>query len=223
MRYNYIVFLCILNVLLNSCSNTKFILGTYNGKHSPGLFVFSEDSTFRYESRKGCYTESSGTWKKIGDGVYLNSIEQIDKIPIEYTKTKGNKENTIINVNVNVSDKPQRDYVCFPVVNGDVSSFYAMERGSYSIESEIPIDSIHFVITKQPFVLRGTGSYGCYEDVKTETIYPHLLLGENIDVTINIIDSLFGYKVFKNEELKIKGDNLIFKEGNKSYKLYLKK
>lgn len=221
MKNNYIVFIGVLNILFNSCSDTILINGTYSKKHSPYVLTFSKDSTFIYESRKGCYAESFGTWKTIGDVIYLNSLEQIDKMPVEYTKIKGNKKNTIINVKLNVPDKPQRDYICFPYVNGEFVFMYP-ERGSYSFESEVPIDSICFLIAKKPFVLRGTGNKGCYDDVWTESIYLYSLVGESIDITINIIDSLFGYKVFKNEKIEIKNGKIIFKAENKKHILSLK-
>ena len=221
MKYSYIIFICILNVLLNRCSYTTLINETYRDKHSHE-FIFSRDSTFKYIYHGIWYKESFGTWEKIGNAIYLNSIEQIDKIPIEYTKIKDNKENIIINIKVNVPDKPQRDYICFPYVNGELIFMYP-ERGSYSFESDISIDSIYFSIAKRPFVLRGTGSKMSYDDIKTETIYPNLSVGEKLTVTININDPLFGYRVFKNERLDLKNGKIIFKEGNKKYRLSLKK
>jgi len=225
IRFTYFLFTVIIFFLFVCCRNIQLINGTYSGKQDSHVFVFSTDSTFKYEHHAMWYSESFGIWRNIGNSIYLNSINQIDKLPIEYSKVANKTDSSsVININVNSQGKPQKDYVCLPIINGDIAHFfYAMERGSYSIESDVSIDSIYFNVTKQPFVLRGTGYKMGYDDVKTETIYPHLSLGENIDITIDIIDSLFGYKVFKNEELKIKGSNLIYKVGDKSYKLHLKK
>lgn len=224
IRFKYFTLIFFIPFLFFCCSNTRLIYGTYKAKNDSHVFIFSADSTFKYKHYAMWYGESSGTWKKMGNNIYLNSLGQIDKIPIEYVKTTNKKDsNIVVNVMVNSQDKPQKDYICLPIVNGDIASYlYAMVRGSYSIESESLIDSICFNVTKSPFVLRGTGYKMGYDDIKTETIYPDLSIGENIDITINIIDSLFGYRVFKNEVLKIGGDNIIFKEGEKRYKLYLK-
>jgi hypothetical protein len=223
MKYNCIVIVCILTVLLNSCSNTQLINGTYIGKHCPHVFIFSADSTFKYEYRAMWYSESSGTWRKEGNFIYLNSSNQIDKIPIEYTKVTSNQDSVVIvNIGVNSQNKPPKDYICWPFVNGNFV-YFDPERGSYSFKSEFFVDSLYFKVNKSPFVFRGTGYKMGYDDVKTETIYPHLSIGENIDVTINIIDSLFGYKVFDNTKLKVKRNKIIFKDGGKINKLSLKK
>ena len=221
-NFNKIIFFVIF-VIFISCSDSVLINGTYNNKQHPFEFTFSEDSTFRYVSRHGCYTESSGTWFKSGDFIYLNSTEQIDSISVKFHKTTGNKKNTLVNVKVNVPENPERDYICYPIINGNKDYIFAMERGSYIIESESPIHSLYFIITKSPFVLRGTGPYGCFNDIKTETIFPSLAIGDDIYVTINILDELFGYHVFKNDKLEIKKGKINFKYKNKDYRLTLKK
>ena len=64
---------------------------------------------------------------------------------------------------------------------------------------------------------------GVYSDVRTDIIYPHLLAGETLEVTVNIVDSLFGYSFFKNEGLKLKNKKIIFQNKGNKYKLYLTK
>ena len=219
MKYTCIVFI-ILSILLYSCSNSIVINGIYRGNHTPHLFIFSGDSTFKYEYHAMWYSESSGIWQKRKNTIYLNSFEQRSKMPVEYTKIE--HSNKVISVKVNIADKPEKDYICFPYVNGN-SVFINPEKGSYSFDYDFPVDSIYFLIAKRPFVLRGTGYKMSYNDIKTETIYPHLAVGESIDVTINLIDSLFGYKVFNDEKLEIKGGTISFKEKNKKCKLFLMK
>lgn len=214
---------CILTILLNSCSNTRLINGTYSGKHNPHVFILSADSTFKYEYHAVWYSESSGTWRKAGDIIYLNSFNQTDKIPVEYTKMTNNQDSAIVvNIDVNSQNKPPKDYICWAFINGNFA-YFDPDRGSYSFKSEIPVDSLYFKIKKSPFIFRGTGYKMGYDDVKTETIYPHLSVGESLNVTINIIDSLFGYKVFSDTKLKVKRDKLIFKDKNKTNKLSLRK
>ncbi len=197
------------------------INGIYGGTRTPHVFILSEDSTFKYEYHAMWYSESSGTWQKRKNTIYLNSFEQRNKMPVEYTKIENNNKKAIINIKVNIADKPEKDYICFPYVNGK-SVFINPGKGSYSFDYEFPVDSISFLIAKRTFFLRGTGYKMSYDDIKTETIYPHLSVGESMDVTINLIDSLFGYKVFKDEKLEIKGGKIFFKEKNRKYKLLKK-
>jgi hypothetical protein len=207
--------------LFGSCTKAPFIDGIYSGKQSPHVFIFFGDSTFKYEYRATWYKESSGIWQKRGNPIYLNSFEQRDKIPVEYVKTENDQGKVIINIKVTVSDKPERDYICFPYVNGQ-SVFDDPKKGSYSFDTEVLVDSIYFLIAKRSFVLRGTGYKMSYNDVKTKTIYPYLLIGESLETTITIIDSLFGYKAFKDERLEIQNGKVLFKGENKKYKLSLK-
>jgi hypothetical protein len=221
MKYNYIIFVCILSCLCYSCRNTLVVNGTYIGKQNPHFLTLLEDSTFKYEYRAMWYSESSGTWQKRGNTIYLNSFEQKNEMPIDYETMENNQKEVIINIKINASDKPAEDYICFSYVNGN-SVFLEPEKGSYSFDCYVPVDSIYFLIAKRPFVLRGTGYKMSYNDIKTKTLYPHLSVGESMNVTINIIDYLFGYTVFKDKKLESKGEKLIFKDGNKSYKLSLK-
>ena len=50
-----------------------------------------------------------------------------------------------------------------------------------------------------------------------------MLAGETLEVTVNIVDSLFGYRFFKNEGLKLKNKKIIFQNKGNKYKLYLTK
>lgn len=207
-------------VMLVGCSPTIFTDGRYKAKKSPHGFIFSSDSTFRYIYSGFWHKESSGIWSQQGDTVYLNTYDQIDKFPVMYVKTKGTVGITKVNIIVDIIDKPDSNYTCYPVVNGKKMDDILANNGSYSIVLDVPIDSLSFIVEKNRFPLRGLGYYMGYDDVITETIYPRSSVGEDIDVSVKIIDSLFGYKVLSNEKLKIKGKNLIFKENNKDWKLH---
>ena len=223
MKCNYnILFISMLCVLIScSCKNEIINRGIYGGKNNPHTFVFSEDSTFKYEYYGVWYKKSSGTWEKRDNVIYLSSYNQIDKIPVEYSIITTKEDKPIV-ININIQDNDQQDYICFPYINGEIVSFDP-KRGSYSFESEVPIDELYFLIRKAPFVLQGTGIHGGYDDVETERTTPKLSFGDSLSVQVNIIDSLFGYKTFKNEELKIKNGNIIFNNGDKRRKLSLKK
>lgn len=204
---NKIFYLIIFVASLYGCSNKILYNKIYYAKKNPSVFIFSNDSTFKYEYRQSCYTESSGTWKQLGNALYLNSNIQ-DSLTMSYSKEQNISDTTVLNVIIN--HPKSSDYICMPMVNADLKYFFDMPRGSYSIKVKEPIDSICFSVIKQPFELRGTGIYGCYEPIRTEQIKPNLSKGEKLTVTINIVDSLFGYRVFRNEKLEMKNGKIIF-------------
>ena len=225
MKYSYMSLLYLF-FLLGSCGVPTFISGKYKGKN-PHVFVFSEDSTFRYECHDVWYSESFGRWRKAGNVICLTSFQQRDRMPVEYMKTENSQSKGIVKVKINASDNPERDYICFPYVNGvpffSEESLDVPPRGSYSFNVKELVDSISFVVAKRPFILRGTGYKMTSDDVRTDIIYPHLLAGETLEVTVNIVDSLFGYSFFKNEGLKLKNKKIIFQNKGNKYKLYLTK
>ena len=223
MKYIYIVFILLLYLQASYAGNKKVVSGEYRSKHSPHVFILSEDSTFKYKYYGVWYKESSGTWKNRDNIIYLNSYNQIDKIPVEYsTISVGGNKSAVIHMELNTQEENKQDYICFPYINGKIVSHYS-ERGSYSFESRTDVDNLYFSIRKAPFVLRGTGIYGGYDEVETELIEPRLNVGDSLNVKINIIDSLFGYKTFKNEKLKVKnGKIIILNENRKRSKLQLK-
>lgn len=221
MKHCNIILASILSILFNGCIPFSFVNGKYSGKKSPHVFIFSEDFTFKYEFNGVWHSESFGIWHKKGKVIYLNSFEQRDKFPVEYMKVENNQNKSIVNIKINASDKLEKDFICFPYINGK-PVIESPKKGSYSFETDASIDSIYFLIAKRPFILRGSGSKMSYDNVKSETIYPNLSIGENLDVIINVIDYLFGYKVFKNEKVEIGKDKITFQEERKKYNLFLK-
>ena len=81
MKYSYMSLLYLF-FLLGSCGVPTFISGKYKGKN-PHVFVFSEDSTFRYEGHDVWYSESFGRWRKAGNVICLTSFQQRDRMPVE--------------------------------------------------------------------------------------------------------------------------------------------
>jgi hypothetical protein len=103
-----------------------------------------------------------------------------------------------------------------------------VKRGNYCLCIDETIDSIYFMIKKRPkfFEWIGGAANHPYYILETEHKHTGSKAGEIINVTVNLNDSLFSYKVFNNTELKIRGNKLIFKdseEKNKKNKLKKKK
>ena len=152
MKYSYIILLC-LGLLLSCCSAPSLINVKYKGKN-PHVFIFSKDSTFKYEYHDVWYSESFGSWRKTGNVVSLTSFQQRDKLPVEYTKTRNSQSERIVKVKINASDKPERDYICFTYINGESffnedSSLEEPPKGSYSFNVKEPVDSISFFFRKK--------------------------------------------------------------------------
>ncbi|GHT67056.1 hypothetical protein AGMMS50239_29580 [Bacteroidia bacterium] len=100
-----------------------------------------------------------------------------------------------------------------------------IKRGSYCFYADKPFDCLYFKIKKQPKTIWST-AYTVYYTLHTEKIKIPVQSGELVKVSICLNDSLFSYRIFDNEVLKIKGNKLIFKDkekNNKTNKLYLNK
>ena len=210
-----------LSTFLWGCNSPVFLNGKYVGKHNPNIFVFFQDSVFNYEYTDFCFKESSGKWTRIGNKLYLNSFNQEDSLPIRFTKMKAKTNLGRITVAINLQTKNKQDYSCIPIVNKQPLIHYPKE-GDYVFESELTIDSLRFLVTKNPYVILGTGSKSCFNPVQTKTIKANSIIGDSILVDIGIVDSLFSYQVFKNKELIIKRGGLTFKQADKNNLLHLK-
>ena len=165
MKFKGVVMISVIIVLLSGNGSDQLINGKYSAKKGGHVFVFSEDSTFKYQHHDIWYSESSGIWKRTRKNICLNSFNQLNKMPTEYAVVTNEQESVIVvNIEVNSPSNLQEDYICLPVVNGAPVYFYP-KRGSYSFKSEILIDSIYFEVKKNPFILRGTGYYAGYDDI----------------------------------------------------------
>lgn len=103
-----------------------------------------------------------------------------------------------------------------------VMSVPPIKRGNYCLSLDELIEDIYFEIEKQPEIL----SHRTYYRLKTEKVNISVQPNESFVVNIALNDSLFSYRIFDNEILKINDKKLIFKdseENNKTNKLYLKK
>ena len=96
-----------------------------------------------------------------------------------------------------------------------------VKRGSYCIYPKKPFSSIFFEIEKRP----KTVEYRTFYRLKTEKVNIPVQFGDSLSINIVLNDSLFSYRIFDNEILKLKGKKLIFKDSednNKTNKLLIK-
>ena len=112
-------------------------------------------------------------------------------------------------------------------LDSDKSGKYVMKvspvkRGNYCLSLDESIGNIYFEIEKQPETLERRTFYR----LKTEKVNIPMQPNESFTINIVLNDSLFSYRIFDNEILKINDKKLIFKDSednNKTNKLYLKK
>jgi hypothetical protein len=204
-------------MLLPSCI-TPVEIGRYWSKKGDMLTLLS-DSTFRYESNRMWYEESSGVWNVKNHSIVLNTNFQVDHLPLEYQIEKGKSDGAIVSIKVNAGEGDADDYLCIPVINDTIVARYPLHRGSYVMTAPSRIGTLSFVVRKAPAVLRGTGYKMGYNDVPTDTIRLHATDIKHISVTVHVIEPVFGYKVFKDEVLKIGHHSLLLKRGEKTYRL----
>ena len=217
----YIYFGLCLITILSSCS-TSFKYGEYHNPRASYYITLFADSTFEYRSNAtNCYIESFGRWRRQDNAIYLNSNIRKERFSMQMQKTQGNSSVSVINIDMNVPVEVKKDYICYPYWNDRLLIGYP-ERGSYSYSATVPIDSLRFTVYKIPLLIAGFGPKSCFHEVKTEVVTPQLAVGENLNVMINVIDSLFSYQVFNETKLKIGKNVVIFPIGKKKYKLKLK-
>jgi hypothetical protein len=92
---------------------------------------------------------------------------------------------------------------------------YSERCGSYTIYSDTLINDIWFEINRTFY----TSTYFIEQPIRTEKRKLNSSLGDSIVVNININDDLFNYKVFTNETLNVKNNNIIFYNNNEKIKL----
>ena len=270
MKYCYIVLVCIVYILLNGCSNTTLISGTYSNKKNLNRFELFPDSTYIYTSlqyNNSSFTNkfSEGKWRRIDKNtIVLNSRITNNIIPLQIEKMNAKDsslqvcENLIIIKNRNLYEYKVEDFLVTPYIDGInyldqhpelsdeplqitkkdfrvsiglepdtinpseiVMTSPPVKRGSYCIYPEKPFNTLYFKIEKQPKTL----SHSSYYSLRTEKVDIPVQFGELVKVNISVNDSLFSFRIFDNEIIKISGNKLIFKDkedNNKVNKLHIK-
>ncbi len=125
MKYSYIVLVCALNILLNSCSHSISINGIYRDKYSHE-FIFFPDSTFVYKSMlRDTYVNrySDGKWIRIDKNtIVLKSRITNNIIPLQVEKmtTKDSRiqicENLVIIQNRSRYEYENKDFLVTPYI-----------------------------------------------------------------------------------------------------------
>lgn len=226
---SYKIVSCIMIALFFYSCSYKLTFGDYSLKKSPHSLSIHADSIFEYHFNGDCCKSSSGTWIEDEAFVYLNSNCKVDRLPLESQISDGDSVDyigrrvSVVSVHINAPYECRKDYICFPIVNGELSFEYP-ERGSFSFGSIVPIDSIYFLVAKIPRIVdKKRVQHSFFNDLKTEKINSNLPIGDNLNITVHIIDSLFSYQVFNNKKIKKRNGKLLFKDDERKYKLRIRK
>jgi hypothetical protein len=224
-------------VLFWGCSTSNSVVGKYTSKSNPDSFQFNADSTFDYKYNFSHLREySSGRWTQLkGKKVVLNSSIQNTKIPLKVNQDV-NTINKGSNVKLNFETELNlKNYKCVIFIN---DTLYTLKGTSLILptgltlkefEKEINIADIYFRFTRCDSLLALSlnspirslflkiikypvnSTYLNRNSIQTEE-YFSLLDGQHTSllVSLSFNDSLFNYRVFNNEKIKIRRNGLLF-------------
>lgn len=189
--------------LLCGCSLKTNIIGKYASSKNPNCFEFKSDSTFLYEYReKAQYKFSTGTWSNNNQHtIIVNSKISNTIIPIKVDENKSiNPQESIISIALNITGEMNlSNYKCNIFIN---DNFYIAKRcdSLSSIIVNLPIRDVYFLIERRPIVF--TSTYLLFPLI-SESYKPKCNTC-NLKIEASFRDSLFSYRSFNNERLKVK-------------------
>lgn len=196
--------------LLFSCSSSREVPGEYLSSKSPYSLILNKDSTFSYRYKfEFAYKYSSGTWNKTGKNkIILNSYIKERRLPLKIYESGNNEENksnvNFLSVNVDISDADKKYYWCEIFINDALYEKINCDSLS-SISITPPINSVFFGLTADE---RIPGRF--LDTLYTDKFFPKSNSANKLKADISYIDSLFNYRVFNNEVLKMTRKGLNF-------------
>lgn len=197
-------------------SHPKIKNGGYPvNKHK--AFIFSSDSTFVYQEFFDRY--STGEWSLSNNNTLkINSKKQDRQALLKAEVVPTSNEYTKITLNLNINGLNPENYVYRTVINDKVSDLCSILRtNSFYIKHKI--DSISFLLEKRPLQIEALGlRQPDYYPVKTNTVFLKYTLGDEITLHLTLTDSLFSYRIFTDEILKIRNNEVIFHDKEKKVK-----
>ncbi len=232
-------------VLLCGCSANIKVVGKYTSKSNPDFFQFNADSTFDYKYQAYHVNEySSGKWAQFKEKeVVLNSSIQSRDIPLRVNQSL-DRINLGSSIKLNFeANLDLQNYKCVIFINDTLYSFKGeglivpTELTITEFEKEVNLADIYFRYTRCDSLsslrlnspIRSlflkiikyeiNSTYSIRKPLKTEK-YISLLGVKNtaLAVSVSFTDSLFNYRVFNNEKVKVKRKGIsVFNDNNKSW------
>lgn len=223
MEDNYIMkilklgILCSAIICIIACNTYPKIKSGGYLAYKAKAFIFSSDSTFVY--KESIDRISTGKWSLLKNNtLILNSKKQSRLALLKAEVMLGNNKQTKISVKLNVYERNDEDYVCRPVIDGKISDLYT-GVGSYSFYLDRAIDSLYFILEKRPQQVEVLGmQQPDYYAINTNHITLNYTTGDEVILHISLTDSLFSYRIFTDEKLKIKNNEIIFSDKEKKVK-----
>lgn len=217
---NFINILWIL--FIYSCATKPQVIGKYFSKKSPHKFQIKPDSTFIYEyGLISLYQHSVGRWKLEGENLILNSSIKSTVVPIEIVKLeKIAPQSNILSFELKtIGNLKLEDYQCTVYLN-DKSEYHRRCDSLSNIFTDFPIKKIEVYFDRIPKEVNTTLNY---PPVMTNVYLPDIQMGQKIQMRIDINDSLFYYRAFKNDILKVRKNKIKFYdgEGKRKYRRYI--
>jgi hypothetical protein len=206
-------------VIIYSCSSSVNLSGNYSSSHSPHSFNLNKDSTFSYRYKfEFAYGYSKGTWSKIeGSKILLNSqIKSRVLIVNEHALGSiGSLDSpSYFSINVNIPNADRASYRCLIFVNDTLYGKASCDSLS-PISIPTSIKDIYFGITAGVTI-----PARFLDTLYTEKMFPKSRTANKDKIDISYNDSLFNYRVFNNEILRISKKGLEFNDGKRTELLY---
>lgn len=223
MKWYYKSLILIGNIIfLFSCQSISTIVGIHQDVSH--RFIFNADSTFQYFYMAGTSVDrySSGKWKATNKNkIVLNSNIQSKILPLKIDIIPSENELNNFRVNLFIQGGNEKAYRAYPFVNANLFFNFTPDRGSYNFDTGSFINKISFKVSKEPMVIERLGAPKEYYLLETEKKDINLNKGDSVIINIEVADSLFSYKIFKNEIIKFNGNKMIFKDKTKASEFYL--
>ncbi len=208
-------------LLLSGCSSVKQVAGIYSSKKSPVTFILNEDSTYEYRYKMGFdYEYSTGQWwlKQEGNQLVLNSDFESKLLPLDIEEVSSGLNNrNFLSVFIDMPEKEMENYYCFLYINDELhKSIKCKPVDSISIDAEI--DNFFWGISADVMI---PSRY--LDTLYTEKFFPKYSKGNYLKVDIKYVDSLFNYRVFDNEKVRLSQKGISFRYSKSGKKKYLKR
>lgn len=201
--------LCILLMFwLAGCTPGRPIAGTYASARSPYSFTLRPDSTYSYRYQfEFAHQYSSGTWRSTGSNtIALNSYISDRTLPLKVQEMPaGDSEmGNFFSVSTGVTGPGKEHYRCMVFVNDTLYATVRCDTISH-VSVGFPVKSIFFRVSAD------AGMPSIFLDtLSTEKFRPANGMGNKDKIDIVYNDSLFNYRVFNNEEVKLSKKGLTF-------------
>ena len=223
-------------VLASGCTRNTVLTGTYSALSNPDFLQINEDSTFYFKYSAYHMSEfSSGRWQMSGaKKIKLNSEVQESYLPIIIHSITNSKDGILelrmkfelemasenykyaIFINDTLYQPTQNNFLASTgkgITDFDKGSnlndlYYGYSRCDSLLSLKIPFNakSIFFKVVKVPLVITSTNLIKYSLETQKYTLAKYE--PNQIEIVISFKDFLFNYRMFKNEELKIKKNGI---------------